>query len=175
MTRFTASVTVIRYKHTHVQNMSIALLTRQTKLELDIRVIGHVVFLGFVRHTPWRVLLVVRSLLFRSWVAMPTDETGGPRAEQEATCGTRWSRCRPVHHICRSNTGAMGRAAVRRGESCLARCIATRESSQFFPELATSEHSTANMTFALQTFQCGELRRGPIARRIRSEAHIRAF
>lgn len=69
----------------------------------------------------------------------------------------------------------MGRAAVRRGESCLARCIATRESSQFFPELATSEHSTANMTFALQTFQCGELRRGPIARRIRSEAHIRAF
>ena len=97
-------------------------------------------FLGFFRRTPWHVLLVVGSLLFRSWAAIPTDETDGPFAEHR---GPRAGRVRVivtlVQHVGRSDTEAMGRAAECRGDSCLARGITTRETFQFFPELATSE------------------------------------
>ncbi len=44
-----------------------------------------------------------------------------------------------VQHVGRSDTEAMGRAAECRGDSCLARGITTRETFQFFLELATSE------------------------------------
>ena len=132
-------------------------------------------FLGFVRRIPWRVLLVVGSPLFRSWAAMPTDGSGGPHAEQGPRAGGVGSVVTLVQHVGRSDTGATGRAAVCRGESGQARGIATRESFQFFPELATSEYSTANMTSVRHTFQCGKLRKGTTSGQTRSEAHFRAF
>ena len=38
------------------------LVDKAAKLGLDLRSIGHVVLLGFVRRMPWRVLLAVKDL-----------------------------------------------------------------------------------------------------------------